>query len=354
MQLNRIAIVNDVAGVGRLQTANLNAAGYSATFIDLPKPGAALPWYAKVFVLPVRLARYVPIIWHLRMTSYDLVHIHFVSQGFIGPLTGKPYVLHGHGHDLHTNMGNPFLNRLTRYAMKHAKAIFYVTPDLAKYIPAEFSSKAFLLPNPLEPAFFENVTTPRQLRKVFLFTRLYPIKAPQEVFSVARDLAGVVDISAIAWGPLTAQFREQYADCVHFLDRIPHDEVPALIDGFDAVIGQMKLGILSLSELEAMARGRVVFMRLDHQLYADDEPPVVDVHDGDELVAAIKRVQADPALLRRISDAGRDWVQRHHGLDGYFQILRRGYGTPEPAPIELTEPAPAPLATLVSGDVHKV
>lgn len=353
--MNRIAIVNDVAGVGTLQTRNLNAEGYSAAFIDLPKPGASLPWYAKVFVMPMRLARYVPIIRHLRRSDYDLVHIHFVSQGFIGPLTGKPYVLHGHGHDLHTNMRNPFLNWLTRYAMKRAKAIFYVTPDLAKFIPAEFADKAFLLPNPLEPAFFQNVTPPTELRKVFLFTRLYPIKAPQEIFAVARRLATLVDISAISWGPMARQLHDEYGDCVHFLERIPHDEVPALIDGFDAVIGQMKLGILSLSELEAMARGRLVFMRLDRALYPDDPPPVVDVRDGDELVDAVRRIQADPREMRRISEAGRDWVARHHGLEGYFKILRRGYGAPEPAAMPLPGEAPAaPLPTLVSGDVQQV
>ena len=354
--MNRIAIVNDVAGVGTLQTRNLNAAGYSAAFIDLPKPGASLPWYAKLFVLPVRLAQYIPIIRHLRRNDYDLVHIHFVSQGFIGPLSGKPFVLHGHGHDLHTNMNNPFLRWISRFAMKRAKAIFYVTPDLAKYIPAEFSDKAYLLPNPLEPAFFQNVTPPTQLRKVFLFTRLYPIKAPQEVFAVARELASLVDISAISWGPMAPQLHDQYGDCVHFVERIPHEEVPALIDRFDAVIGQMKLGILSLSELEAMARGRIVFMRLDRELYPDDPPPVIDVHGGEELLEAVRRMQSDPGEMRRISDAGREWVARHHGLEGYFKILRRGYGAPEAIAIPVPDEAPvaAPLPTLVSGDVHQV
>src|ERR1700716_141407 len=126
-QPTRIAIVNDVAGVGSLQAKLLNAAGYSATFIDLPKPGASLPLWAKLFVLPVRLARYIPIIRHLRRGNYDLVHIHFVSQGFIGLLVGKPFYIHAHGHDLHTNMSNPLLRWVSRQAMNRARAIFYVT-----------------------------------------------------------------------------------------------------------------------------------------------------------------------------------------------------------------------------------
>jgi len=338
-QIRRVAVVNDVARVGRLQTRNLNAEGYEADFIDLPKPGASWPLFAKLLILPARLFAYLPIVWHLRRTPYDVVHVHFVSQGFIGLLSGKPYVVHGHGHDLHTNMRNPLLRWISRLGMKHAKAIFYVTPDLAPYV-AEFSNKAFLLPNPLEPELFQGVRPPSQLRKMFIFTRLYPIKGAELIFAVAPQITALVELSALAWGPLAPQLREQHGERVKFIERIPHDEVPALIDRFDAVIGQMRLGILSLSELEAMARGRVVFMRLDGSLYPDDPPPVVRVESGHELVEAIRNLQADPAEMRRISDAGRAWVAKHHGLAGYFEILRRGYGTPEPAPMPETETVP--------------
>src|SRR5580704_5159883 len=91
LQGRRIAIVNDVAGVGSLQAKLLNAAGYSADFIDLPKPGASWPFLAKLLILPVRLVQYIPIFRQLRDTKYDFVHIHFVSQGFVGLLAGKPY-----------------------------------------------------------------------------------------------------------------------------------------------------------------------------------------------------------------------------------------------------------------------
>jgi len=324
IQGKRIAIVNDVAGVGSLQAKILNAAGYSADFIDLPKPGASWPFLAKLLVLPVRLVQYIPIIRQLRIDSYDFVHIHFVSQGFIGQLVGKPYFIHGHGHDLHTNMSNPLLRWVSRRGKKGARAIFYVTPDLAQYL-TEFRSKSYLLPNPLEPEFFENVQTPTKLRKVLIFTRLYPVKGPEEIFEAAPRLAKSVDLTAISWGPMSGRLREKFGQLVKFIDRVPHQQVASLIDGFDAVIGQMKLGILSLSELEAMARGRIVFMRLDQTLYADDPPPVVDVKSADELVAAVERLQNDSDELARLSNAGRAWVARRHGLESYFKVLREGY-----------------------------
>lgn len=353
--LKRIAIINDIAGVGSLQTKILNDAGYDAAFIDLPKPAAAWPWLAKLAAMPYRLALYVPIIRRLRRSDYDLVHIHFVSQGFIGILIGKPFVLHAHGHDVRTNLSNPLLRWISRLAMKHAIAIFYVTPDLRQYL-AGYAGKAFLLPNPLPPVFFENVQPPTRLRRVLIFTRLDPIKGPQELFSVADELSGLVDVTTISWGLLASRLRAQHSGRIQFIDRVSPDRVPALIDQFDAVIGQMKLGILSLSELEAMARGRMVFMRLDRSLYADDPPPVVDVASGDELVRELRRLQSDPEEMRRISDAGREWVRRRHGLDGYLTVLRRGYADAGDAGDRTAEdaPAPVPVATLVSVDGHEV
>lgn len=325
----RIGIVNDVAGVGSLQARLLRAAGFSVDFIDLPKPMGSWPLYAKFLTSPVRLATYIPIIWRLRRGADDWLHIHFVSQGFIGILAGKPYFVQAHGHDLHTNMSNPVLRWLSRLSMRKARAIFYVTPDLSRNLD-EFRFKAYFLPNPLEPAFFDGVQPPAKLRNVLFFTRLYPIKGPGEVFEAAPALSELVSITAISWGPMSAALSAKYGRFVKFIQRVPHNQVPSMIDDFDAVIGQMKLGILSLSELESMARGRVVFMHLDRSLYPDDPPPVVDVEDGAGLVAAIRHLQHDPDEMRRLSDAGREWVARNHSVKSYIKLLRTVYAAAGP------------------------
>lgn len=325
--LPRIAIVNDVAGVGQLQARVLRDAGYEVDFIDLPKPGASLPLQAKLLIAPWRLIVYLPVIWRLRRTPYAWLHIHFLSYGVLGILAGKRYYVHGHGHDVHTSLSRPVIGWLSRVGMRHAEAIFYVTPDLARYL-SDFKAKAFLLPNPLEPAFFAGVHLPRQLESLLLFTRLYPIKAPEEVFEATPELSRTASVAAIAWGPLTASLRERYGAHVRFIERVPHAEAPALIDRFDAVIGQMKLGILSLSELEALARGRVVFMHLDRSLYPDDPPPVVEVDGAASLVAAVRRLQQDPLERERLSTAGRAWIARHHTAESHLRVLRTVFGEP--------------------------
>jgi glycosyltransferase involved in cell wall biosynthesis len=277
-------------------------------------------------VLPFRLALYVPIISRLRRDSYDWLHVHFASQGFIGLLARKPFFVHAHGADLHINLKNPLLRWVSRRSMQKARAIFYVTPELLPYL-TEFRSKSHLLPNPLEPVFFQELKLPASLRKVLIFTRLYPIKGPEQIFEATPELSELVSLTAVSWGPLSAGLSERYGKFVTFIGRVPRDEVPRLLDGFDAVIGQMRLGILSLSELESMARGRVVFMHLDRSLYVDDPPPVVDVADAGALVAAVRRLQKDPDEMSRLAHAGRDWVSRHHSVEGYLRILGGVYAT---------------------------
>lgn len=313
--------MNDVAGVGALQAGVLRDAGYTVDFIDLPKPGATWPLYAKLLALPLRMVLYLPIVWRLRHTPYAWLHIHFLSYGVLGILAGKPYYVHGHGHDVHTSLAKPVLGWISRLGMRHAQAVFYVTPDLAKFL-GDFRDKAHLLPNPLEPSFFVNVQSPHDIERVLVFTRLYPIKGPEDVFAATPELSKEVKVAAIAWGPLAADYHDRYGRYVEFLDKVPHPEVPALLDRFEAVIGQMKLGILSLSELEGMARGRVVMMRLDRSLYPNDPPPVVQVDDAASLVSAVHSLRQNPDEVTRLSVAGRDWIARHHTSESHLSVLK--------------------------------
>ncbi len=86
-----MAMVNDVAGVGRLEAELLRGAGVGVDFHPLPLLGAAWRRPFKLLVTPVRLVLYVPVILRLRRRAYDLIHVHFVSQGFVGLLAGRPF-----------------------------------------------------------------------------------------------------------------------------------------------------------------------------------------------------------------------------------------------------------------------
>ena len=322
--LGRVAIVNDVAGVARLEATGLRQAGWEVDFYDLRKPGASLPFLAKLLLLPVRLAMYLPVIFRLRSGKYDVVHVHFVSQGMVGAASGRPYFLHAHGSDLHLNFRNPLLRWWTRLWLGRARKIFYVTPNLASFL-ADYRTKTVFLPNPIDTQTFSDVKGPDRIAQVLVFMRIQAIKGARTVFEAARDIARVVRLSAIEWGPLAAEYKARYGDLVTFISPVPHDDVPELIGRFDAVIGQMEQGVPGLSELEAMAAGRVVVMRLDETLFPSDPPPVVNASTGAEIATRLGRLQGDPGEVRRLSLAGRSWVERNHGLADHTAKLSSEY-----------------------------
>ena len=320
----RIAIVNDIAGVAQLEVAGLRHAGWDVDFYDLPKPGARWPVWAKALLLPVRLAMYVPVILKLRRGRYDLVHVHFVSQGVVGAASGRPFFLHAHGSDLHLNMRSALMRWWSLIWLKRARGVFYVTPNLAGFV-ATLGPKARLVPNPVDTSLFAEVPPPDHIENVLVFMRLEPIKGAQIAFEAADRIAGAVSLAALDWGPQAAELRRRHGDHVRFIAPVQHGDVPELLARYDAVIGQLEQGVPGLSELEAMAAGRVVLMRLDATLFPAGAPPVVDVRSGEEIAAAIERLRRDPAEVRRLSDAGRDWVERNHGIEAHVRTLIESY-----------------------------
>lgn len=327
--MGRVAVVNDVAGVATLQVAALRQAGWEADLYDIPKPAARWPWLAKLLAAPLRLALYIPVVVRLRRGRYDLVHVHFVSHGVVGALSGRPYFLQAHGSDLHHNFKHPALRWWSARWMRRARAIFYVTPNLAAYL-GDFRAKSVLLPNPIDVARFVDIRAPDRIEKVLIFMRLDPVKGPERVFSAAAELASLVSLTAIDAGSLAGEYKQRYADRVAFIRPVAHTDVPALLTGFDAVVGQMEQGVPGLSELEAMAAGRIVLMSIDLRLYRDETPPIVRVADGQDIVARLIELRADTAQLHRLSSAGRAWLQNRHSLHAHARALIACYEAAPP------------------------
>ena len=322
----RIALVNDVAGVAKLQAVALKEAGYEVDVVGLPQTGANWLWPAKAASIGIRLAAYAPIALMLRRRSYEWLHIHYVPHGVIGLMSGVPFVVQAHGSDLHVNVNYPAMWRLGQMIMKRAKAIMYVTPNLRNYLDG-FEEKSFLLPNPIDASFFQIRRVPTHVGKVLIFARLDPVKGVQQIFEFAEEIAKVAEVSALDWGPLARDYRQRYGRYVKFVRLVPHDRVAELLSDYDCVIGQMHQGILSLSELEALAAGRPVITRLNAELYPDDTPPVVNVRSAEEIVQALQLLKSgDGATLGRLGRAGQDWVQRHHGLAAHQKRLIEIYG----------------------------
>lgn len=333
----RIALVHDVAGVAAIQADLLRRAGHEVDQIALPSIGATWSWPAKGLALPLRLAAYLPAAMKLRWGRYDVIHIHWLPNGIVGVLARHPFFAQAHGSDLHLNLDNPMYRRVNRSVLAHARTVFYVTPNLHAYL-REHEDKSVYLPNPVElRGIAAGSPAPATLKKVLIFTRLDPVKGIDLIFPAVGRLSESFELTALDWGPLAREYVTRYRDRVRFVKPIPHAEIGSFLREFDLVIGQMRQGILSLMEIEALAAGRPLITALDQTLYAADPPPVIVAGDPDAIVSAASKVGQDPGELSRLSREGREWALRNHSYAHHLQLLESAYfGT---AATTQTEPA---------------
>lgn len=332
-ELARIALIHDVAGVATVQAELLRKAGHQVDQIALPHLGARWRWPFKAAALPVRLAAYVPTINRLRAGRYDVIHIHWLSQGIVGVLAGRDFFAQAHGSDLHLNLKNPVYRRVTDLVLRHARRVFYVTPNLRPYL-ARYEDKLVYLPNPVDMrGIAARSEAPVEVKKVIIFTRLDPVKGVEIIFPAVEALASSVEVTAVDWGQLAGSYRRRYGRWVKFTPPVPHDQIGHFLQQFDVVIGQMRQGILSLMEIEALAAGRPVITGLNESLYTEDRPPVIAASTSSEIVAAVKQLSGDGAELARLSEEGRDWAMRNHSYAHHLELLEAAYFGVNTAPV---------------------
>src|SRR3989304_8903104 len=92
--------INDIASVATTIAAEQQRRGLTVRVEELPKPGAAWPWPWKLALVPLRILLASTTAAGIRRERPDLVHVHYATQGFVGPMAGRPYVLHCHGTDV--------------------------------------------------------------------------------------------------------------------------------------------------------------------------------------------------------------------------------------------------------------
>lgn len=324
----RIALVHDVAGVAAVQAELLRSAGHEVDQVALPVVGASWGWPAKGFALPLRLVAYLPTARRLRRGRYDVIHVHWLTHGIVAVMARRPFFVQAHGSDLHLNLNNWTYRRVTESVLKHAKTIFYVTPNLRQYLEA-YSDKLVLLPNPVEMRGIAQAgPAPTSVTKVMIFTRLDPVKGVDRIFPAVERLAGSVELTALDWGPLARDYVRRYRDSVRFVKPMPHSEIGAFLRQFDVVIGQMRQGILSLMEIEALGAGRPLITAVDWTLYPDDPPPVISASGPDAIVEAVESLRVDTAELERLSQEGREWAMRNHSYAHHLHLLEAAYFGP--------------------------
>ncbi|MCL6471227.1 MAG: glycosyltransferase family 4 protein [Firmicutes bacterium] len=308
----KVLHVNNVANVPEGLVRGLNSIGVEAhlfqPFTGINKTGR----FAKLSVLAHRIRDTRLVAKQVLKENYDIVHIHYAYFGILGILGGYQYWLHCHGTDIRRNLNNPAYGKITSLSLMRAKRVLYSTPDLKKYAD-KIRPDAVFLPNPIQTDKFK----PRSLKgtdgKILLISRIDKVKGIDtafKAFEILKKQNPTVQIDVFSWGPDLARFKNK--QFVNFIPTVKHEELGELISNYQIIVGQFDLGIMGMSEMEAMACARPVVSYFKYQDWYAEAPPLISTKNEVEIAAQIEGLLAKPKLCEEIGQAGRGWVIKYH------------------------------------------
>jgi glycosyltransferase involved in cell wall biosynthesis len=298
--------------------------GHDASIITPDRESIEPSLIAKLISLPVRIPGVLRINRQIAAGSYDIVHLHFANSGWMADLGGYKYVVHCHGSDVRKGLHQGGRAQLVRHTLRRAEHVFYVTPDLYPLL-APIRPDATLLPNPIDTVCFSprsGYTCNENLR-VLLAVPLHHLKGPRIAHQAARSVIYHfphlnVDFFAFSFGT----HAQHYADClsdpaITYVEPRPRSEMAALYQGFDIVVGQMVLGAMGATELEAMSCGKPVICFCDLASYEQaygSPPPVLSANTAEGVVKCLCDLITDTEKRSQLGQAARDWVVKHHEI----------------------------------------
>lgn len=192
----------------------------------------------------------------------DVVHVHWARLAPFIPKTESPRIIHAHGSDVRQTSG-PF-SKLVFQKMKQFDFQIASTPDLLEFMP----STSTWLPNPVDTNFFRNESDPPGEPFLFIFARFMHVKGASILLDASRQVRRRfpnLKIVGVSGGEFDDEARNAGVQLVPFVDQIG---IRNLLQKSSLVVGQQKLGILSLAELEAMSMQRPLFTLLSPDLYS--------------------------------------------------------------------------------------
>ncbi len=322
----RILHVNDVAFVGSTLVDGLNRHGHQAELCRLQLAAARRSTAMKLLALPLRLRELAAINRKVHGGRYDIVHIHFAYLGMLGIVGRYPYLLHIHGSDVRRDLHDRRRRWLILQSIAHARSVLFSTPDLAAIVHPHRPDAVFL-PNPVDTENFRPAPIAMNLPpKILLISELSPIKAVDVAFAALAELRlrfPNVEVVAINHG----KERERYwgTPGVTFVERVPHNDMAALIQSCDIVLGQLGIGSIGMVELESLACGKpLVSYFAYNELYAQPSP-IFSANQPTQVADYLARLLDDATLRRQAGESGREWVCQFHSLPAVIRQLEMIY-----------------------------
>lgn len=252
----------------------------------------------------------------------DVVHLHWARFApLLGRPGGRPTIVHAHGSDVRGQRNTP-LGRLVGRALKNADLVLASTPDLLDDLPP----RAQYFPNPIDVTLFTSPSTERDRprQRVLFFAQMNPVKGAQTLIAAAEQLhrwRPDVELVGIEGGRFDQQAR---AAGIELWPRQARQQLAPLLQSADVVVGQMHLGAVGLSELEAMACARPVVCQVRAGLYSAP-PPVSVAESAAEVADQVIEILASPNDAARQGAEARQYVLDEHDYPVVARRLRGIY-----------------------------
>lgn len=237
--------------------------------------------------------------------GYDLVHVS--GWACIYPyLAGMPYGVLFHGTDIRGWEQSRGVKSMCRVplewaALRGARYVAVSTSDLLP-IAKKHRRDAFYMPNPIEVSETTEATGSRALSP----HRIDETKGHSLLFEAVRGLP--LEVDQVDWGiePMWSSVKAAAPDNVKFIPLIPHGEMNAAYDASRMVLGQLLIGAVGMSELEAAARRRPVVCYSRYGFPGLKAQPTIE-----SIRSLVKRLLYDRSYAATVADAQREYVKRN-------------------------------------------
>lgn len=269
--------------------------------------------------------------------KFDLIHVNYGLFGMFSLTRRLPTVLHLHGSDVRpsTSIRGKLANLLSRLGMHYCAQVWYSTPDLATHLDGLQLDHRFM-PNPVGNEFFQmpiRAPSPPTVLFAVPLTRLKGADMGIRAMRELSDFGGDFRIQAFGFGPLPEEvdaLRQAIPAGVEVLSWSPHVDMPRVFAEASVVVGQLHLGCLGITELEAMAAGKPLVTNLDKPLsqseaYYSEDPPAVACNTPEAVARSAWELLADGKRAGELGRKGRDWARRYHSPQGVANLYREAY-----------------------------
>jgi glycosyltransferase involved in cell wall biosynthesis len=292
----RIAHVNNTAGIASILSRHQRLLGNEADvfvfnkFLHRQFGGEKVRYY-----FPLSRWKFLK-----KLQGYDIWHYHYPYGSLRRALEKRKenriYLKHYHGDDLRGKYDSDFC--------------LVSTPDLL-----EFAPNAEWFPTPLDLEHL--VHTPLN------FDGLSPSRKPiiahyphYRLYQKYEDLYSS-----------TLQHLQKEGKCeIETIFDIPRSEVLRILSSCDLVVGKIlpQIGWFGKFELEAMALGKPVVTYVSSDLFQRYDPPVYRT-TKDTFKSDLESILVDIEEQRKLSKAGRLYVEKYHSAKNLLKQLDRAY-----------------------------